>query len=356
MNALVKKEIRLLLPAFLIGVVLTMANWFLKQQPFLEFNVNTMLVLASSIACPVSAVFMALSSFGGETSLGTFSMLLAQPVSRNRIWRTKTLLLATAVFIGGFLWCASLYLHIKVLKNPMDVGDWRDLLIGVWLFLLVIYSGALWTVLLLRQVAAALWFTLLTPGVVLALIVGLWPEKYSDACEPAVVTGLLMYSLAGFWFARRLFLRAQDVQWTGGTIALPEMRGAANLLAGRAGKRFWRPKAALSWKELQLHQSQFIMAGALLLLHLGVIATWKFGHIRRNSALEFMLDLFWGLWLVLPILVGAAAVAEERKLGTLPEFELMTFDLRLANPSLIQMCRVNRKLSQSLVTSAATDY
>ncbi len=317
MNALVKKEIRLLLPAFLIGVVLTLANWFLKQQPFFEFNVNTLLVLASSIAYPASAVFMALNSFGGEISLGTFSMLLAQPVSRHRIWRTKTLLLAAAVFIGGFLWCASLYLHVKVLKHPMDVGDWHNLLLGVWLFLLVIYSGALWTVLLLRQVAAALWFTLLTPGIVLGLIVGLWPEKYSAACEPAVVTGLLIYSLAGFWFARRLFLRAQDVQWTGGTIALPEMRGASNLLASRAEKRCWHPKAALFWKELQLHQSQFIMAGVLLLLHLGVIAWRKFGHIQRNSSLELILAIFWGLWLVIPILVGAAAVAEERKLGTL---------------------------------------
>ena len=33
--------------------------------------------------------------------------------------------------------------------------------------------------------------------------------------------------------------------------------------------------------------------------------------------MEFILELFWGLWLVMPMLVGAAAVAEERKLGTL---------------------------------------
>jgi hypothetical protein len=317
MNALVKKEIRLLLPSFLIGIVLTLANWFLKAQPFFEYNTNTLLVLTSSIACPAVAVFMALNSLGAEISAGTFSMLLAQPVSRHRIWWTKTSLLAAALFIGGCLWCASLYLHVETFKHSMDLGDWRDVFAGVWLFLLVIYSGALWTVLLLRQVAAAFWFTLLAPGVVLALIVGLWPEKYSTFLEPALIAGLLIYSVAGFWFARRLFLRAQDVQWTGGTIALPEMRGAANLLAGRAGKRFWRPKAALFGKELQLHQSQFIVAGVLLVLHLGVLVTRKFAHIQRNSALELLVDTFWGLWLVLPVLVGAVAVAEERKLGTL---------------------------------------
>ncbi len=317
MNPLVKKEIRLLLPSFLIGIVLTLANWFWKAQPFFEYNTNTLLVLTSSIACPAVAVFMALNSFGAEISAGTFPMLLAQPVSRHRIWWTKTSLLAAALFIGGCLWCASLYLRVETFKHSMDLGDWRDVFAGVWLFLLVIYSGALWTVLLLRQVAAAFWFTLLAPGVVLALIVGLWPDKYSTFIEPALIAGLLIYSLAGFWFARRLFLRAQDVQWTGGTIALPEMRGAANLHAGRAGKRFWRPKAALFGKELQLHQSQFIMAGVLLLLHLGVLATRKFAHIQKNSALELLVETFWLLWLVLPVLVGAAAVAEERKLGTL---------------------------------------
>ena len=46
-------------------------------------------------------------------------------------------------------------------------------------------------------------------------------------------------------------------------------------------------------------------------------STRKLGHYQRNSRLEFVLEIFWGLWLVMPMLVGAAAVAEERKLGTL---------------------------------------
>ena len=48
--------------------------------------------------------------------------------------------------------------------------------------------------------------------------------------------------------------------------------------------------AALLAKEFQLHQSQFIMAGVLLLLHLGVIATRKFGHFPKNSSPEFVLE------------------------------------------------------------------
>ena len=46
---------------------------------------------------------MTLGSFGRELSAGTFSFLLAQPVSRSRVWWTKTLLLAAAAgtHLGG---------------------------------------------------------------------------------------------------------------------------------------------------------------------------------------------------------------------------------------------------------------
>ena len=59
------------------------------------------------------------------------------------------------------------------------------------------------------------------------------------------------------------------------------------------------------------------MAFVLLLLHLGVIALRTFGHFEKRSTTEFILESFWMLWLVMPVLVGCAAVAEERKLGTL---------------------------------------
>ena len=37
-----------------------------------------------------------------------------------------------------------------------------------------------------------------------------------------VVVVLAAYSIAGFFWARLLFLRAQDVHWTGGTVAMPD--------------------------------------------------------------------------------------------------------------------------------------
>jgi hypothetical protein len=75
---------------------------------------------------------------------------------------------------------------------------------------------------------------------------------------------------------------------------------------------------ALWWKEIRLHESQFVIAFALALLHLGVLAVRHFSDLQNSRDLKFVLESFWCLWVVMPLLVGCAAVAEERKLGTHP--------------------------------------
>jgi ABC-type transport system involved in multi-copper enzyme maturation permease subunit len=132
-----------------------------------------------------------------------------------------------------------------------------------------------------------------------------------------LVSALVIYSAGGFLFAWWLFLRAQDVQWTGGTIALPGWLRVPRLFVRTKAQQGRRPRAALLAKEFQLHQSQLVIAGVLALLHLGVIATRKLGGGFKDSpVLEIVLAGFWGLWFVMPLLIGCAAVAEERKLGT----------------------------------------
>jgi ABC-type transport system involved in multi-copper enzyme maturation permease subunit len=316
MNPFLKKEIRLLLPNFLAGVALTFPLLFLPDLRS-STGFRVVLFVFPFLLCPAMAVMMALSSFGAEVSAGTFSNLLAQPVPRTKVWQTKILLQAAALSIIGILWCTLFYLHNAQFKHPQNQTDFADMFVGAWMFLLVVFSGGLWTVLLLRQVAAAFWFTLLTPGAILVLTISLAANLSDVAFEEVLLTVLGIYVLAGFGFARWLFLRAQDTQWTGGTIAMPEMRGVSLRPARSGTARRWRPRAALWWKEIQLHQSQFIMAGVLTLLHLGVLATRHWGHFEQNSTMAFVLDSFWCLWLVMPLLVGCAAMAEERKMGTL---------------------------------------
>ncbi|MGA3266448.1 MAG: ABC transporter permease subunit [Verrucomicrobiota bacterium] len=324
MNPLVKKEIRLLLPTFAIACVLALSNLLLPQK--ME-GLNGILWAFPFLLCPAAVVMLALNSFGVEMSSGTFSTLLAQPVSRQKIWQTKILLLAVSLFIIAVLYSATVLLRTSNFHRSSAVvlGFWFNQLAPVSLFGLAAFSGGLWTVLLLRQVAAAFWFTILVPGAILMLFAAL-AGNMSDEAATGVVTVILgLYSLSGLFFARWLFFRAQDAQWFGGTIALPEVRGLGWWGKSRttgAGSsvasphRSWRPRMALYLKELQLHQSQFVIAGALVLLHLGVILGRKLGHIQRNSTTELILESFWGLWLVMPFLVGCAAVAEERKLGT----------------------------------------
>ncbi len=313
MNAFLKKEIRLLLPSWILGLGATFLVFFYQNDPNYHSGFRMLVNAAPMFLIPAMVLMMALDSFGRELSAATFSNLLTQPISRRRIWRTKTFLLAAAILIIWLtLWCALLGNKNIVFKPE----EFRYVFLTTVLFAVSLGSGGLWTTLLLRQVAAAFWFTLLVPAILLVPILSL-QEKYPASTVPALVIVLSLYSVAGFLFARRLFLRAQDVQWTGGIIALPEFRRWGKSESVLLTKRIWRPRTALFVKEFQLHQSQFVMAGVLALFHLGVIFLRKFIGTFGSAGVEFIYQNFWVLWFVMPLLVGCAAVAEERKLGTL---------------------------------------
>ena len=190
MNAFVKKEIRLLLPNFGFACLLALAVPFFRGGPDSLFNgVGYFL---SCIFCPAVAVMLALSPFGGEVSAGTFSSLLAQPVSRLKIWETKIALLAIALLGVAFLWTAtfliSLWLpHTDQSHDLKDFQGLLDLFAIVIVTGLVIFSGGLWTVLLLRQVAAAFWFTLIVPGALLTILAACFAEHDGNFFEGMIV-------------------------------------------------------------------------------------------------------------------------------------------------------------------------
>ncbi|MGB8369375.1 MAG: hypothetical protein ACLPYZ_06250 [Limisphaerales bacterium] len=314
MNALVKKEIRLLLPSFAVCCALALANFFFRFNPDGSLQGWWWFVLAF-VFSGVMAVMLALNSFGVEISLGTFSSLLAQPVSRQKIWETKILLLAVSLLIVGIFWGGCGLVRLKMIGRDLN---FPDLFMGVGTFGLVVFSGGLWTVLLLRQVVAAFWFTVLVPGMMLVLASAFFGD---DAFGTGMLVCILgVYSLAGFFFARWLFSRAQDVAWTGGVISLPEWKFFASRSEKAVSTRYQKPVFALLKKEFQLHHVTFIGMGGLFLLQIGVVAL---RHAHRNPQDYFWKNLdeglgFFGvLWLVAPLLIGCACVAEERKFGTM---------------------------------------
>ncbi|HEX7570041.1 MAG TPA: hypothetical protein VF492_06015 [Verrucomicrobiae bacterium] len=206
MNPFVKKEIRLLLPSAAICCALGLANFFFRFDANGSLQGWWVFVLAFVFAGG-AAVMLALNSFGAEISFGTFSNLLAQPISRQKIWETKILLLAATLLAIGIFWSTCGLVRLALLGRNLGL---LDLFTGVSVFGLVVFSGGLWTVLLLRQVAAAFWFTVLVPALMLIVVSGLLGDD--DFATGILVCVLGAYSLAGFFFARWLFFRAQDLQ------------------------------------------------------------------------------------------------------------------------------------------------
>ncbi len=312
MNAFLKNEIRILLPTWAISMLLILSIWFVPKNLSSNFTFIESILVFPFFICPLTLALTILRSFG-EINSGTFSILLAQPISRSRIWWTKLLLLAGAVLVVWFAWCFSCNQF-----NPTMLGEKpsRDLWTATGMFTLALFSGGLWTTLLFRQTTAAFWFTFLIPFA-LAMLVGFSLRNYSEYITNVGLFGTFaIYGISGLFLARRLFLQAQDVPQTGGIVALPKFRSGDKVsitvkLRGR------RPRTVLLFKELQLHQSQLVIAGVLLLLHLAVIATRKFADFNDSSAIGFVLNGFWVLWFVMPLVIGCAAVSEERKLGTL---------------------------------------
>src|SRR5436190_133082 len=97
MNTLIRKEVRLLLPNFLMGLALILLLWLVAQFQSDPSNIPEILGVLPFIVCPVFLVLLTVSPWGREISHGTFAQLLAQPLSRKRIWRMKAMSLAIAV-------------------------------------------------------------------------------------------------------------------------------------------------------------------------------------------------------------------------------------------------------------------
>ena len=74
MNPLVKKEIRLLLPSWIVALSLVISlPWFWKDPDFV-FGAIAPAILFFGV------VILAVDSFGRECSMGTFQLLLSQPI------------------------------------------------------------------------------------------------------------------------------------------------------------------------------------------------------------------------------------------------------------------------------------
>jgi ABC-type transport system involved in multi-copper enzyme maturation permease subunit len=313
MNPLIRKEIRLIFPTWLVGLALAVVPalfiaWLASDGlgDLARFNGCIFFTFGLGV------LLLSVASFGQELSAGTFSMLLAQPAKRSRLWRAKvgTLGLAMLSVWGAFVVCAKLGGFVRKAD--------QDLLIASLIIPLVAVGGALWTTLLLRQVASSFWATFLVPMLICATLSPL-DERHPEICEWSVIIGLSLYALGGFLWARNMFHRAQDAQWTGGNVYLPSWFTRSNRPDLARPRPVRKPLRTLIKKELQSHYASMLFGAILLVLHVGIIGFRRINYdpAKPDRTLSMVLSYCWVLWPGLAAVVGDMAVAEERKLGTL---------------------------------------
>jgi hypothetical protein len=309
MNAALRKEVRLLMPAFIVALVTAAVPvWVVGSAWMVDTDIQSIEQI-SFILFAAGALLLSLSSFGLEMSLGTFPSLLAQPRPRLDIWQMKIGLLAAAlasvVLASGFSW----WFWSGAMLTEGSV--WPDNFSHILLLAVMAFAGGLWTTLLFRQMVAAFWFAIVVPVVLYSAfspLERLLLNKYDTSVFPLTIM-TLVYAVAGYCLARWLFLHAQDKE----AIEEATDTGAWSFLPAFPSP-CW-PVAALLVKELRLQQGTLLIGVVLLLLHLSALAVVEHSHLLQLDYFNLR-DLFM-LWMVLPLVVGCASFAEERRCQTL---------------------------------------
>jgi ABC-type transport system involved in multi-copper enzyme maturation permease subunit len=137
MNALIQKEVRLLLPVWVAAMLLAaFPVWFCQPGD----------------PAPLFAVFfgmsiLAVASFGREFTSGTFALLLAQPVPRQKLWLAKFSVLLCAL---------SLVCLTYLLSNLQNLDGFAAIPGAAALSVPVAIAGGFCSILLVRQTIPAL--------------------------------------------------------------------------------------------------------------------------------------------------------------------------------------------------------
>ena len=306
MNALVRKEVRLAWPAWAFALVLAVAP--------AGFGDTGAFLLAGAV---IAVTLVAVVPLGRELNHGTLALLLVQPTERARIWRVKALLAFAVMSVMCALWLATVRVPFR---SESDHWSFAPPGFG-WLavgFGLAAFSTGMWSTLVLRHVSGAIGATLLLPVVVFVVppftVLANLREPIKSGMFWTIVTA---YSLGGLVLSRWLFLRAQDTSWATRPVELPSLRrifsrGRKARVASRRLPGWW----VLVTKELRLQMAPLLLSVAWTLLQLGLLLWVKFIADGLPFWVASMQAVGWLGWMVLvPVLAGALAIAEERSMG-----------------------------------------
>ena len=294
---MIAKELRALAPVWAAAAAAMLAPVLVRELRPLNVPVYFL-----------GSLVLGAMSIGHEYSHRTLGLMLTQPVSRARLLLTKLAVLA--VLLIGLLLLS--FVALSAGRGEAMFGDairWLPALAGLFI--------TPYLTLATRSPMAGVVFTLAIAGVL--MIVGEWlgVAKYGGYSADVerfrvlfLSRMLVVLSVAGAVMTWWTFSRLEVLDGRGTEIDFG--RVAATGTASRGVTRR-SPIRLLIEKELRLQQLAFVVAAIYVMVYLAAISRAR-GMFSHDDA-GFMLSILYAL--VLAVLIGSVASAEERHLRVL---------------------------------------
>jgi hypothetical protein len=285
MRPIAVKEMRALLPVWIAAAVAITAAGLSGPRNH-EFGL---------MALGFGSAALGAQSIGHEYTSRTLTLLLAQPVSRRRVLVLKLAVL-TLMLLALAAFATMTLLTVQV---PED---------RLWLWLSMLNALCL---------APLLTIVCRTPiaGVVFTGGAPVWVVALSGVVTPRMLwTMVLAVCVAAAVASWRVFMRLEAIDGRGSEFEMPRLfRAASNTARARVhpGRHpFWQ----LVKKELHLQQMAFAVGAVWVAIW---VAVFTLGPMLPTFA-AFSVEVVSALYgVLLALLIGALASAEERQLGTL---------------------------------------
>ncbi len=322
MNAQLVKEMRSLRPFWLVAAALPLLPLLLMKGNDRPWGSDQPWWCVAGFLA--GCVLLGCASFGSEWNHQTMDLMLVQPVSRRRLWRDKTRVLALALVtvlglavpgfvaspvefqqpflsVSGVLWC------LLPLAWALGVGPWMTLRLG--------------------NTIAAFVFTLCSPFAwisVMSLILPAGWESSEEAWSLAFcVFAVPLYAMAllAHGDARSGFNRLETTISLGRAITLTgwfKWRSAAPAAPTRSNAFM-----ALVWKELHVHEVSGLIAliavisSGLIMIYRPVYQSLSPENLHSTVPSFIISGIAILCGIMVPVTAGCMAVAEERQLGLL---------------------------------------
>lgn len=292
-TALWMKEIRALLPIWSACVIALVSGYTLQDGAFAELAVAAFIVGPAALGA---------HAFGHEYSHRTLATLLAQPIDRRRLFFAKWIVATCMALAVGVL--------ASVVLARFAHGMWQPWTVRVLPVLGGVFMAP-WLTLRVRNtlagvVAATVFFfaSLTLPVFFVSIVTGAsLGATQARLLIPWSVTMLALCVMSGF-FAIRLFTVLEAGDASAASLTLPQL--------GHARSRGFRPIAALVGKELQLQQLTLLLAMIFLGGSIGLLILQRVLTSFRDAPVGAIMLLY---CMLLALVIGALASAEERQLG-----------------------------------------